>query len=584
MNASQVHRGPDEEGVYVDPDLPVCLAMRRLSIIDQEYGRQPMRSGDSSVVLVFNGEIFNARALRDVLVKEDYRFFSHHSDTEALLNLYLHAGTRMVSQLNGMFAFCIFDRRTQKLFAARDPFGIKPFFYSTSGNTFAFASEIKSLLQCPWIGRDLNPQAAYDYFTFQTIAAPQTIYSSVRKLPAGHCLEYNLATHDCRVWEYWRPIFSEKRLVPRSERRQQIRTSFVSAVQRWSQSDVPIACSLSGGIDSAAIVAALATSSGRAIDTYTVGFSDQSSLDETAIARVVARKWATNHHEVIIDSDTVVDCLDRMLHHLDEPYAGGLPSWFVYQAMQKSFRVALTGTGGDELFGNYGKWRKYLSLRDRLRSVRNYRSRGGSLSHALRYPHGSLHYPYFTDGDKRHRLFSKDFLCGLRSSAHYVEHLWQPSLSAVDAVTLTDLSLQLPEEFLMMTDRFSMAFSIEARTPFLDMEFAAQVYELPANERCDATQLKGLFVESMGDWLPAEVTKSPKRGFVLPQAAWLRGVLREQLLELTEPGFLRQQGIFRDSIRTTVVKPFLEGLHDRDWESWTLLMFQLWSRARASAR
>jgi len=582
MNAAQIHRGPDDEGFYVDKTEPVCLAMRRLSIIDVAHGHQPMRSEDANVVVVFNGEIFNAPELRKMLIQHGHRFTTNHSDTEAILNLYLHAGREMVSQLNGMFAFCIYNRRNRKFFAARDPFGIKPFFYSVTGDSFTFASELKSLLKCPWVGSELDRQAVYDFFTFQTIPEPHTIYSSVSKLPAGHCLEYNLDTRECKVWKYWQPSFHSQAKVPRSELKSQIRDSFVSAVQRWSQSDVPIACSLSGGIDSSAIVAALATTRSAPVDTYTVGFKQQESLDETAIARSVSQKWGTSHHELIIDIDDVLGSLDKMLHHLDEPYAGGLPSWFIYQAMQNNVKVAMTGTGGDELFGNYGKWRKFASRRDQFYLLRQYCKEGGRMAHAVRYPHGALHYPYFNDGEKDQRLFKKEFQRGLRPSAKYVEHLWPSRLSAVDAVVAVDSKLQLPEEFLMMTDRFSMAFSIEARTPFLDLDFASQVFAIPAAERTDAISLKKLFVESMGDLLPIEVTQTEKKGFTLPQSAWLRGGLRQHLLELTAPHFLKRQGIFQESVQAAFVDPFLKEQHNRHWESWNLLMFQLWYQARPS--
>jgi asparagine synthase (glutamine-hydrolysing) len=580
MNAAQFHRGPDDEGFYIDTDNSVCMAMRRLSIVDAEHGHQPMRNKDDDVVVVFNGEIFNAQEIRRSLEARGFVFTTRNSDTEALLNLYLYAGKDLVRQLNGMFAFCLYDKRKQKLFAARDPFGIKPFYYSTSGGRFAFASELKSLVKCPWIEKDIDRQAAYDFFTFQTIAAPHTIYSSISKLPAAHCLEYDLKARTCSVWQYWHPTFSPIGSEDPRPRTDRIRTSFVAAVQRWSQSDVPIACSLSGGIDSAAIVAALASTRSSPVDTYTVGFSQQDSLDETAIARLVARRWGTNHHEIIIDIDSVIDRLDKMIHHLDEPYAGGLPSWFVYEAMRDRVKVAMTGTGGDELFGNYGKWRRFARFRDQWYLLRQYYRKGGLISHALRYPHGALHYPYFSDGEKKRNLFTDEFANELRPSAQYIEKLWPSRSLGANAVTAIDLKLQLPEEFLFMTDRFSMAFSIEARTPFLDLEFATEMLAIPVAHRTDHSHPKKLFIESMGDLLPIEVTKAPKRGFVLPQGSWMREGLRRRLLELTEPAYLKRQGIFREDTQTTLIEPFLKGQHDRDWEPWNVLMFQLWDEAR----
>lgn len=266
-----------------------------------------------------------------------------------------------------------------------------------------------------------------------------------------------------------------------------------------------------------------------------------------------------------------------MVFHLDEPYAGGLPSWFVYKTMSKDVKVAMTGSGGDELFGNYGKWKFYENFRSHLYRIRRYIADGGRLSHLLRYPNGSHHYPYYNDGFKQRQLFNNEFIKNITPSAALLQLYWNGS-SKRDAVAKVDLRLQLPEEFLLMTDRFSMAFSIEARTPFLDVEFAEFIYSIPSSIRTEIGSLKYLFINAVKDWLPPELLSAPKKGFVLPLDKWLRNELKDEVEALLDKKFLEHQGIFNPGIRKTIVEPFYKNLahKNQDWRLWELLMFQKW--------
>jgi asparagine synthase (glutamine-hydrolysing) len=340
---------------------------------------------------------------------------------------------------------------------------------------------------------------------------------------------------------------------------------------------VEIACSLSGGIDSSAIVGALAQISPYKIKTYTVGYLDAPDMDEKIIAQKVAQKWDTDHREIIVRSSDLLDSLDEMVYHLDEPYAGGLPSWFVYQAMGKDVKVAMTGTGGDELFGNYGKWRFYDKTRDYLYRFRQYIKNGGRLADALKYPNGSLHYPYFSDGFKSGKMFQPDFVKTLTPTASMLQSYWlNKSYSPIDSVANIDLQLQLPEEFLQMTDRFSMAFNIEARTPFLDSNFTDLVLGLPAKQRTSEAKLKYLLIDSIKDLLPEEVINGPKKGFTLPLNTWLKNQLREKVEYYLSSSYLKEQGIFQTDLYDKIAKPFYGGQYQTDWQLWTILMFQLW--------
>src|SRR6185503_10099952 len=375
----------------------------------------------------------------------------------------------------------------------------------------------------------------------------------------------------------WSPKMSTSKISKTDlpEYKHLIKNNFLEAVQRWTLSDVEIACSLSGGIDSSSIVAAMAQVSPYKIKTYTVGYIDAPDIDEKEMAKKVSAMWDTEHHEIIVEAGDLLNHLDKMVYYLDEPYAGGLPSWFVYEAMSKDVKVAMTGSGGDELFGNYGKWKFYENKRSHFYRIRQFIKNGGKLGHLLKYPNGCHHYPYFTDGYKSSRIFSNQFIKNVNPSAAYVQHLW-PKTSPRDAVAVVDTKLQLPEEFLLMTDRFSMAYSIEARTPFLDIEFSEIVYSIPAELRTSDPSLKYLFIDAVRDWLPKEVIAGSKKGFTLPLSAWLRNQLREKVECLLNKKFLEEQNIFRPDIYNTIAKPFYNNQRNSDWELWELLMFQLW--------
>jgi asparagine synthase (glutamine-hydrolysing) len=577
MNCTQLHRGPDDQGYFVDEATGVNIAMTRLSIVDIQDGHQPMCNNEETIWIVFNGEIYNSGELREELMKLGYSFKTDHSDTETLIYMYQHYGTSMLNRLNGMFAFAIYDKRSKKIFAARDQYGIKPFYYSIAGRKLSFASEMKSLLTLPWIEKKIDHQSVYDYFSFQAIPAPATVFQSIKKLPAASFLEYQIDTKTINVASYWSPGMStlsigEKDLV---ECKTEIRNQFLKAVQRWTLSDVEIACSLSGGIDSSSIVAAMAQISSNKIKTYTVGYVDAPDMDEKDLAKKVSEKWGTEHHEIIVRADDLLGYLDKMVYYLDEPYAGGLPSWFVYEAMSKDVKVAMTGTGGDELFGNYGKWKFYENTRSYIYRVRRFLSNEGKINHLVKYPKGVHHYPYFTDGFKSNHIFTKEFSKNLHPSSALIQQLWKKT-SPRDAIPQIDIQLQLPEEFLLMTDRFSMAYSIEARTPFLDKKFSEFIYSIPASLRTANPKLKYLFIDAVKDWLPPQVIEGPKKGFTLPLDRWLRQQLREKIEYFLSDKYLKEQGIFQSGIYKKIATPFYQNLHNNEWELWEFLMFQLW--------
>jgi asparagine synthase (glutamine-hydrolysing) len=579
MNSAQRHRGPDDEGSFCDNAFELSLAMRRLSIVDIADGHQPMCDPTGNFVIVFNGEVFNAPELRAELESQGCVFRSDHSDTEVILHLYARDGARCTEQLNGMFAFAVFDRARRRLFLARDPLGIKPLFYWWDGSAFAFASELKSLLKLPRVSRDLDMDSLNFYLSLQYTPPERTIYSAIRKLAAGHTLTLNLARREPELAAYWFPPVATPYISSgHDEVIRELRRRLESAATAWTMSDVDVGVSLSGGIDSATIVGLLA-SRGHRLKTWTLGFdgdpSDGGDLDERQMARVVAERWKTEHHEIVVRPTALLDDLDSMVAQLDEPYGGGLPSWYVFREMSRDVKVALTGTGGDELFGNYGKWRRmqFPSAGWATRRIRSWQAHG--VGQCLANPHGSLFKVQFGERDRRTLMRDVVPAQGVPTK---LEQLWREcgARDPRSAVAYVDMRTQLPEEFLMMTDRFSMAWSIEARTPFLDRPLVEFVMGLPPKVRNPAGAGKATLIDAVRDLLPDALITGHKRGFVLPTAAWLRAELRPLLNHYLGRAFLERQGLFRSDLYDHMVRPHQAGRGDLSEKLWTLLMFQLW--------
>lgn len=583
MNNLLVHRGPDDYGEFADKERGVALAMRRLAIIDLAGGKQPIANEDGSIWVICNGEIYNSPELRQQLLKKGHVFKTKGSDVEVLLHLYEEKGVALLNDLNGMYAFVIYDKAKKVLFGARDRMGIKPLYYSFKKGKFAFASELKCLLLLPWISKEINYTSLNYYLSLQFVPAPDSIFDDIKKLPAGHYFIYSLSKNHLELNRYWCLNVRDKEDKSVDEWTEIVRDKLREAVKRWTLSDVPIACSLSGGLDSSAIVGLLAESGERDIRTYSLGFESLTEQDcnELPLARKIAQKWGTKHHEVILKPEKVISDLDRMVWHLDEPYGGGLPSWYIYELIGKDVKVCLTGTGGDELFGNYGKFRIYerpkwyrflRTIRDTVRS-QSY----GNISDALDFPHGHYYPLYFSNVIKDKFIFSKSHEFHQNTEA-YIETIWNSSGSdsARNAVAYVDFHLQLPEEFLFVTDRFSMAHSVEARTPFLDHTLVECVFRIPHLIRTGWKEPKSFLKRILKDLLPQEILGAPKKGFILPLHIWTRRELKPLIEDLLSHEYLNRQGIFSKKVYHRIVKPHLTSKRDYTQQVWTLLMFQLW--------
>jgi asparagine synthase (glutamine-hydrolysing) len=585
MNDLLVHRGPDDKGEYVDREGGVALAMRRLSIIDLESGQQPMSNEDGRLWVVCNGEIYNAPELRRELEAQGHSFKTRNSDVEVLLHLYEEKGQDLLHDLNGMYAFVLYDKGKGVLFGARDRLGIKPFYYTCKKGRFAFASELKSLLLLPWIARDIDFTSLYHYISLQFVPSPDTIFRDIKKLSAGHCFTYSLAERNFRARAYWDPDVTTSEERSADAWAEIIRESLENAVRRWTLSDVPFGCSLSGGLDSSSIVGLLASTGGKDIRTYSLGFGSphEQKCNELPLARKVSEKWGTKHQEIVLRPDKILEDIGKMVWHLDEPYGGGLPSWYIYELIGRDVKVCLTGTGGDELFGNYWKYtvyekggwyRKFEAVKESLAlsSLREYKN-------SIKYPIGHFYHRYFSDAVKDEIIFRGHDVTDEGTEA-YIGELWKKSGAGDprNAVAYVDFKLQLPEEFLLVTDRFSMAHSVEARTPFLDHTVVELVYKMPPRMRTGDGDYKSFFKKIVADLLPEELVNAPKKGFVLPLETWTRHELRPMIEDLLSPEFLKRQGIFSEALFYRIVKPHISGRRNLTPQVWTLLMFQLWHK------
>jgi len=617
MNDRIVHRGPDDQGVYTSPDESVSLAMRRLSILDLAGGHQPMSSQDRSVWIVFNGEIYNAPQLRAELESRGHTFITAHSDTEVLLHLYDEKGDRMVDDLNGMFAFVIHDQRRNRLFGARDRMGIKPLYYVREKSSFAFASELKSLLAAPLISsRRVNLQALSHYASLLYVPGPETIIDNVLRVPPGHSFVYDLTQHRFTLSRYWRIEGTQFEDYDLQEWTERLRSELRAAVSRWTLSDVPIACSLSGGIDSSAIIGLLAEQGFPQVRTYSLGFSgeEEQPWNELHLARQVAERWGTLHQELILDPEDLLNDLVEMVWYLDEPYGGGLPAWYVYREMSKDVKVGLNGMGGDELFGNYQKFLRYeedpvvyaavtlrqhfqtgasalaacaqplASISNRLPASIPVAGRGRLLSKLpglFRTPFGAYYQAnqdFYSSGEKYRFVLQNGRGRKCQETAEYLQEIFDHS-NTTDLRTglaVVDFQTQLAEEFLFMTDRFSMAHSLEARTPFLDHHLVEFVFRIPPSVRTKPRDPKHLLKRAVSDLLPPDLLMARKRGFSIPIGPWLRGPLRPLAERLLSPDRLGKQGLFKQEFYQRYVVPHLEGKADCALQIWSALMFQLW--------
>ena len=583
MSATLVHRGPDSDGELLDG--PVALAARRLSIIDLEGGDQPIANEDGTVHVVQNGEIYNFRELRAELEQAGHRF-STRSDTEVLVHLYEEHGEGFAERLRGMFAVAIWDSRRRRLVVARDRFGIKPLYYRDESGELMFASELRALPR-----GEVDPDALEAFLAFNSVPAPFSIFAGTYKLPAGHLLVWQ--DGETRVERYARPVPAEVRDENSAELAEELRARLRDSVRAHLIADVPVGVLLSGGVDSSLLAALAAQESGEGVHTFSIGFEER-SFDELDDARSVASLYGTRHEELTLRPDAAL-LLPRLAETFDEPFAdsSALPTYLVSELAARHVKVALSGEGGDELFGGYYTYAAdLLALRvgrfapvvkplvERLPSS----SRRASFDYkAKRFVRGAALPPL-----ERHHawkeIFSPDVraeLTGRRSGYDPVDLLRARFEETEGAELLTrlqdvDLGTYLVDDLLVKTDRASMAHSLEARVPYLDPVVAGLAQSLPTRLKVRGLRKKVLLRKAAAPLLPRRIVYGRKRGFSIPAAAWLRGELEPFARDVLAPDTLRRQGFFRPDPVERLIDSHVAGEEDLSRQLWGLLGFTLW--------
>lgn len=611
MTDRMSHRGPDGEGQWSSG--PVCLGHRRLSIIDLSGGGQPMHSADGQMTVTFNGEIYNYAELKEQLTALGGQFQTS-SDTEVILEGYRIWGPDCLARFDGMFAFALWDNQQRRLFCARDRFGKKPFFYTVQHGRLYFASELTGIEQLRHLSLTMNPQAVMRYLAYEYVPTPHSVYTEVQSLPPSHMLllqDGNLSIS--RYWDMPMPDESDKR--SDNELCEELRFLLSRAVRRRMVSDVPLGVFLSGGIDSSIVAGLMARQSSTAIKTFSIGFSE-ASYDESRYARIVAKAFATDHHERVLSAEECADTLPGIISRMDVPMADAsvAPTWLLSGVTREKVTVALGGDGADELWAGYehyigfkvAQWynaapsalRKGIiePLAQLLPSSARYINPRLAVATFLR----AAHAPAWQRVQTMLTAFTPDMQESILDSAfkaqqpgflapevlfaptreHY-DH-WQPQNAATPLARAFHVYARqfMLDDILVKVDRCSMLHSLEVRAPFLDKDAAEFAARLPVSRKLHGFKRKWLLKKAFAELLPDEILYRNKRGFQIPVAEWLRGRMRPLMEDLLSESTLKAQGIFNHQAVRALMDEHISGRADLRKPLWTLLVFQLWWRAR----
>src|SRR6516162_8395446 len=588
------HRGPDSDGYFVGDG--VALGMRRLSIIDVAGGSQPICNEDGTVTVVFNGEIYNHHQLRRELTVAGHRFATR-SDTEVLVHLYESHGPEMVRHLHGMFAFSIWDSRMQRLLLARDRTGMKPLSYAPRGDGVVYCSELRALYAFDRSALRIAPGAVMEYLAFGYVPDPMSIFEGVRKLPAGHFLVWSPG-REVQVSRYWSPPLPDPALRDEGELVAELRRRLEAAVVSHLESEVPLGAFLSGGTDSSTVVALMCRHASGRVKTFSIGFAEE-AYDESAAARTVAKQLGTEHTELMVRPD-VEQIFESIAVMFDEPFAdpSAIPTFLVAQLARKFVTVALSGDGGDELFGGYTRYG------DTLRRGGGKRGAGSRLLGALglMLPHAFPGRNRLIDlGRSRLGRYASSVVHPARVDEGGVALAWHPAgrrtideqlkrfvstEEAEDFAALMmrlDLQTYLPGDILTKVDRTSMAVSLEARVPLLDFDLVDFALRIPGDLRVTAGKSKRLFRRAIRGIVPHFVLSGPKRGFAVPLAQWFRGSLRHRIEALRSPPAAIEQYLNVQAVKRLVTEHSI-GRRDHSVLLWRLIVLNYWLAAFADGR
>jgi len=616
MRDTMAHRGPDDAGVYISPDKKIGLGHRRLSIIDlSSAGHQPMSNEDGTIWLIYNGEIYNHQSLREELQSKGH-IYKSGTDTETILHLYEEKGVDCVRDLEGMFAFALWDSKKRRLFLARDRIGKKPLYYTIQNGQLIFASEIKAILEHPQIERDIDTTALYHYLTFFVTPAPMTLFRGINKLPAGYIMECN-RQGDIRQQQYWDAIVPPPdKDYPEEYYINTVRELLTNSIEKRMMSDVPFGVFLSGGIDSSTSVALMARLMNRPVETFSVGFKDQPAYNEFDYARQIAKKFKTNHHEIIIDAKDLMDYIPNLIHHQDEPIADYVcvPLYFVSRlARDNGVIVIQIGEGSDEIFFGYDGYMSYLNVyhyfwKWYMKSPQFLREiaykfvssppvsewaiiedglRRAAFQDILRRAASSEELFWggaiaFTEEQKRLLQHKANDSWHDLSSLNVVKgHLdkidsQKPGADFLERMIYLELKQRLPELLLMRVDKITMSTSVEGRAPYLDHKLVEFVMGIPSRLRVKNGQLKYILKKASEGIIPDNIIYRKKQGFSAPVKEWFGGELGKYITYSILNSKIRERRLFNYEYIRNMLDKQQTGKADSSVHLWLLFNLSKW--------
>lgn len=601
MNNLIIHRGPDEDGFTVncEQDFGVGMAMRRLSIIDLSSGKQPIYSDDKKIVIVFNGEIYNYRILKSDLEASGVQFKTT-SDTEVILKLYEKHGVESFKWLDGMYGFSIYDKNINKLFIARDFFGEKPLYYTNTEDQFLWASELKSIIDVLPVKPQISKKGLNLFLRLTYIPAPYSIYDNVLKLEANQYIEYNIENHKININEISQEIIPKEQSVSFDDAKKKVKGLVYESVESRSIADVPLGTFLSGGVDSSIVSLCLSQRTNKKIETFSIGFKE-AKMDETDKSQLVAKMIGSNHHEFKIGEDDLKDNIHEILLNFDEPFSdtAALPTYFVSKKTRDYVKVALTGDGGDEIFGGYNKYyvgkmnTKYTNIVPKpihnillntskfLLATKNdnrgNRFRIKKMLKAVNYD-GNQYWDIISLANTELELAEilKPYYYINNLYDEYKDTLYSDKVESLTEFRHVDKILSLEGGMLAKVDRTSMQNSLECRAPFLNKKLWDYANTLPESYLMKGWNKKHILKEAFKDQFPDEFLEKSKKGFGSPVGNWLKSSLRKELESYIEPKYLSNQGIFNLDSIIPLVQNHLDSKRDNTFRVWAFYCFQKW--------
>lgn len=584
------HRGPDDDGYFVQSN--VGLGFKRLSIIDLKKGHQPLQGNSGKTWITYNGEVYNFKALRQELESQGYNFKTN-TDTEVVVNLYEAYGERCVNHLRGMFSFVIWDEHKKRLFGARDRLGIKPFHYYLDYEKFVWASELKSILKCDNVAKSIDYNALDCYFTYNYIHGDQSIFNEIKKLPAAHYFTFDpFANQKLNIQRYWSLDISPDYSKSEAYWKEAMYDVLSESVKLRMISDVPLGAFLSGGIDSSTVVALMSLASDQPINTFSIGFKEQ-RFNELDFARQVADKYNTNHHELIVEPESV-ELLPKLVGSFDEPFAdsSAIPTYYVSKFAREHVTVALSGDGGDEIFAGYNSYPKISQLHKLKLNTHFMNSIASGIDYFMpAHMRGKNMIQYLSKNKKylgaylclwqareRHKLYNEDVLGklgGYRAEKLKVDLLDQFEGDFITKVQQLDIQSYMVDDILTKVDRMSMLNSLEVRVPLLDHKFVELGFKIPTSMKLRGKMKKFILKEAFKDKLPHEVISHKKQGFAVPLNSWFKGNLKEYVFDTLMDSRHLYDFLDKRSVRQ-VLHNSQKGSRDLSQKIWSLLFLNEW--------